>query len=361
MATRHEERITLKRPRILIVSPSDSSHANNEPGDSMHQQLSDIFKLGGFESKYCCISDIEEVNELLLCYEPDIAFCSFFRFPGTREGGGYLRDIFINQGVAWVGSFSSALEKTLSRIKTKVNWHRGGVNTPEWFVLNKLKDGSIEGLPLLVNAHNYPYIIRPANRINAQTASEFFLANNRPELYAQASIFSETYGEVIIERAFPRDGNAKEYMVSMIGNGANTLISPVEIVDSFEPLATNDYQSKSIRTYISVSEKKQKEYITSFAQKIFTTSQMRDYSICRIAQHDNQLFAEDIVGQPCIFGRDFEACSNETGLNKEQYSNAVILASIIGNLKLGHTFISVPHALKQLIPTDVFAKLTQED
>jgi hypothetical protein len=150
-------------------------------------------------------------------------------------------------------------------------------------------------------------------------------------------------------------------MVSMIGNGSNTLISPIEIVNSGEALEINGCRSTSIRTYRSVSEKKQREYITAFAQKIFTVSQMRDYAICRIIQHDNQLFAEDIVGQPYIFDRDFEACSNEAGLNKEQYPNAVILASIIGNLKLGHTFIPVPHELKLLIPAEIFAKLTQED
>jgi hypothetical protein len=327
----------------------------------MYQQLQDIFKLGGFESKHCCISSIDELNEILPSYNPDVAFCSFFRFPGTREGGGYLRDVFINQGIAWVGPFSSALEKTISHVKTKMNWHRCGVNTPEWFTLSKLKDGSIEGLPLLVNARHFPYIIRPANRINGQTSSEFFFANNRHELYAQAGSFSETYGEVIIERAFPRDDNVKEYTVSMIGNGANTLISPVEIIKSGESYEINNSRSAPIRAYRLVSEKKQREYITAFAQKIFTASQMRDCSICRITQHDNQLFAEDVVGQPYVFDCDLEACSNAAGLNKEQYPNAIILSSIIGNLKLGHAFIPVPHALKKLIPTDIFNKLTQED
>ena len=62
--------------------------------------------------------------------------------------------------------------------------------------------------------------------------------------------------------------------------------------------------------------------------------------------------------QPLVPGRWFEACARDSNLDTTQYINAIILAGIASNAKLGYAFIPVPSEMRELLPPHVFDRLT---
>jgi D-alanine-D-alanine ligase len=316
--------------------------------------------VGGLEAKHVTPESMANFMGDIARFAPDMCFCSFFRFPNHSDGEGYLYEAAVSEGVAWIGSPSSTMELALSKTRIKAQWRVSGIPTPDWFVVRRFQDGSIEGLERMESAQGFPLIVKPANEGNSRGIDEGSVVRTPIELYARASMIAEEYGEALVERFVSGAEGSREFTVAMIGNGSKAIISPVEIrktVQGSKVISEIDKESQTTRI-LAVDDARLRDKLKNLALKVFMTSAARDYSRCDILLHEGKLYAIEMNGQPMVPDRWFEACSREAGLGEVQYINAIALAGIASNAKTGHAYISTPREMASILPLPILERLT---
>jgi D-alanine-D-alanine ligase len=350
----------LNRPRILIVSRNETEKARRASESLRFGKMVEALSAGGLHVKHVTPSSFADYQRNLATIEPDMAFCSFFRFSGQGAGGGDMYDTAINEGVAWIGSPSGTMEMALSKSRMKAHWRLCGIPTPDWFIMRKLPDGSTEGSEQIENAQSFPYIVKPVNEGNSRGIDEGSVVHSPMELRARAGLIMEKYGEALVERFVSGGVDSREFTVAMVGNGPDAIVSPVEIKKANPASTVITENDKELQTtkLLPVEEGNLKSKIISLALRIFMSSEVRDYARCDILLHERKLYAIEMNGQPMVPDRWFEACSREVGLDDVQYINAIVLAGIASNARTGHADISIPREMTQLLPQRILERLT---
>lgn len=354
------ERGALSRPRILVASRHEADAAKREKENLRFGKMVEALRAGGLEARHVTPASMAGFSRDIAAFAPDMTFCSFFRFPDQADGEGYLYEATVNEGIAWIGSPSNAMELALSKPRMKAQWRLSGIPTPDWFIVRKFKDGSIEGLERIENAQGFPLIVKPANEGNSRGIDSGSVVRTPIELYARASLIAEEYGEALVERFVSGTDGSREFTVAMIGNGPKAIVSPVEIkkpaTDSVV-ISESDKESQATRI-LAVEDPKLRDKLRSLSLKVFMTSGARDYSRCDILLHEGKLYAIEMNGQPMVPDRWFEACAREAGLDEVQYLNAIALAGIASNAKIGHAYITMPREMAKILPIQILERLT---
>lgn len=355
-----KEQDLFRKPRILVVNRYENGEEKRAAATARFRKMVDALKLGGLESDQCAPPTLPRYMHALDSYRPDLVFCSFFRFGGS-DGEGYLRDFAIQSGIGWIGSSSDIMELALSKSRLKARWRVGEIPTPDWFVVRRYSDGSIDGLEQMESARNYPYIVKPANEGNSRGIDDHSVVHSSIELYARATFVAERYGEALVERYVAGGPDSREFTVAMIGNGPRALLGAIEIKKAKPESVVVSEEDKEGQTtqVLPVEDCKLKEKIERLAQKVFMTSGARDYARCDILLHEGKLYAIEMNGQPMVPDRWFEACSREMGLDEVQYLNAIIVSGIIGNAQTGHAYITIPREMAKLVPLDIMERLSR--
>jgi D-alanine-D-alanine ligase len=349
----------LRPPIVLVVSRRDGNDESSERDAKRCRAMAEDLGAGGFIAKHVEVADMGELRGAIDRLRPDMAFCSFFRFEGADDR--YLRDACIAAGVAWVGSPNDAMELALSKPKMKAHWRLCGIPTPEWLNVWKNPDGSMGGIERLESATDFPYIVKPANEGNSRGIDEGSIVRSPVELFARAVLIAEEYGEALVERFVSGGDGSREFTVAMIGNGSDAIVCPVEIDkpgSAFGVISEDDKEYHATRARRIESEGLRAK-VKRLASKMFLSAGVRDYARGDILLHEGTLHAIEINGQPNVPDPWFAACSREAGMGGPQYVNAIALASISGNARTGHAFVSAPRELAAMLPRDVFELLSR--
>jgi D-alanine-D-alanine ligase len=344
---------------ILIVSRKRESKEIMAREAARFRIMAEYLAEGGFVARHVAVADMGEFAGAMDRERPDMAYCSFFRF--EDDGRPDLRDACVASDVAWIGSPSDAMELALSKPRMKAHWRRCGIPTPEWQCIRRNADGSMDGLERLESLKDFPYFIKPANEGNSRGIDDGSVARSPIELFARASLIAEEYGEAIIERFVSGGEDSREFTVAMIGNGADAIVCPVEIA---KPRSASGVISEDDKEFHNTMARKiESEPLRAKAKRLaarmFLSSGVRDYARCDILLHEGKLYAIEINGQPIIPDPWFAACAREEGLGDSQYVNAIALASISGNIRTGHAFVSAPRKLAAMLPREVFELLSR--
>lgn len=170
----------------------------------------------------------------------------------------------------------------------------------------------------------------------------------------------ETYETVLIEEYLGTYPDFREFTVAMIGNGQHKLLMPAEIAlkrkKKLRIITTLDKDNHNTRANL-VYDIALKEKLIAIAERAFETTGVRDYARCDVILAGGQLFAIEINGQPMIPDKWFEVCAKGAGLNSVQYINAIFLAGLSRNIKMGRGNLHVPTKMQEAIPAQIFEKL----
>jgi D-alanine-D-alanine ligase-like ATP-grasp enzyme len=288
---------------------------------------------------------------------PDLAFCNFFRF----DGGVYLREAMVEADVAWIGSTSDVMELALNKPRMKARWRSMGIPTPDWCVVRRNTDGSMEGLEYIEGMRDFPYFVKPASGGNSRGIDPGSIVRDRFRLFARASVIAEEYGEALIERFAGGGEDSREFTAAMIGNGKSAIVSAVEIVKpgGSAPVVTEEEKDADSTLVAPIGDARLKEKVEHLARRVFASAGARDYGRCDILRHEGRLYAIELNGQPIVPDRWFEACALEADLDARQYLCAILLAGIVGNARTGHAFIPVPREMARALPGRVYERLSR--
>jgi D-alanine-D-alanine ligase len=347
-------------PMVLVIGRCDGSPSRSEKVADRNRALSYRLREGGFIAENIDVNDAGQLRAALRDARPDMAFCSFFRFPGYSGGDRYLQDACSESGVVWIGSPIEAMELALSKPSMKSHWRLAGIRTPDWLVVAKASDGSLEGIERLERARDFPYIVKPANDGNSRGIRNTSVVWSSLELYSLASWVAENYGAALVERFVSGGQDSREFTVAMIGNGARAIVSPVEVVKPGDGslVVTEDDKDRDSARAVPIGNGRLRERVARLARDAFLSAGARDYARCDILLHEGTLYAIELNGQPHIPDSWFGACARETGLDELQYVNAIALAAISRSLKEGRAFVSAPRGLERLMPDRVLERLT---
>jgi D-alanine-D-alanine ligase len=251
------------------------------------------------------------------------------------------------------------MEIALSKPRMKALWRMYGISTPDWFTLRRLPNGGLDGIEFLENARDFPYFVKPGDEGNSRGIDGGSIVRSSLELLSRATLVAEMYGTALVERFVGGSADTREFTVAMIGSGTRALISAVEILKPSGPtgIVTQDDKDGHRTEPKPIEDGRLRTRVENLARRAFAAAGVRDYSRCDIIQHGGKLYAIEINGQPMVPDRWFEACGKGLGLDSQQYLQAIILAGIGGNARLGHAFIPVPPSLVRALPGGIVDQL----
>jgi D-alanine-D-alanine ligase len=347
-------------PRILVVHPEGRGASSKDSGGSRFESLAEALRVGGCAASCGIVRSLADFSDKVRQFEADMVFSSFFSFPPTPSGSRYLRDAAMQMGVAWVGSSSETLELALSKPRMKKRMRAYGIDTPDWFTVERLADGSIDGIGFIDTANGYPYIVKPSGEGNSRGIDASSIARSPIELLDRATAVADRYGEALVERYVAGDPGSREFTVAMIGNGAKAIVSPIEIrkTDPSAAIVTEDDKEGQAASLLPIADPKLRDRLRDLATRVFLSAGARDYARCDILLHHDRFYAIELNGQPMVPDRWFAACASESGLDDVQYINAIAYAAISRNAMSGYAYIAMPREMEELLPRSIAKRLS---
>jgi D-alanine-D-alanine ligase-like ATP-grasp enzyme len=346
-------------PRVLVVNRQERDPDKRASEDRRFSSLAAALSSGGLAVERATPSGMGELREAMREFSPHLVFASFFRFPEQAEGEGYLEGAAIDRGAAWIGSPSGIMELALSKPRLKSLWRSYGIPTPDWLIVRSLPEGSVEGLEELASLRDFPYIVKPAREGNSRGIDDRSVARAPDQLRARAEEVVRDYCEALVERFVSGGRDSREFTVAMIGNGKNSIVSPIEIVKTrpSSSVITEDDKERQTTRLLPVGDDALRGKIECVARRVFLASGARDYARCDILLHEGRLYAIEMNGQPMVPDRWFEACSREAGLDGVQYINAIALAGMADGARTGRARLSIPPKMRKMLPEAIVERL----
>lgn len=340
-----------RRPKLLVLGsiPDERERV---------AALVDVLSSCGIACTGAIESGASKIADILDAVSPDFAFCTAFRVADGSGNPVYLHELCARAGVSWIGSPSGTLELALSKSRMKERWRSEGVDTPDWFTVSRMADGSLGEVQRLESARGFPYIVKPDAEGNSRGIDSGAVVTTPLQLYSRASAVAEAYGTALVER-FLGGAGAREFTVAMIGNGEKAIVSAIEIVkpESGDWIVTQEAKDGHRTTIAPIADPKLRRKIERFAHRAFMAAGARDYARCDIILERGTLEAIELNGQPMVPDRWFEACSSAAGLDARQYLRAIVLAGVARVSREGQSFVRIPARLAASLPATVVRRL----
>ena len=323
-------------------------------------KLVEALRQGGIKAQFSSVETVAEVNDLLVQFKPDLVFSAAYAVHNQHGVRLPIHEVLEQHHIAYIGSDASALGLSYSKAVLKDRWRDAGILTPEYFVVRKSQEGTIQGINLISNANDFPYILKPSQDGNSHEVSQQTIVSDAFSLRSGIFALLSTYDEILVEKYLGSDEHKRIFTVAMIGNKRQKLIMPCEILlernGGSQAITAADKVKKWAKA-IAVDDFALRSNLIDLAEKVFATAEVRDYARFDVLYSGGKLYALEVNGQPMVPDNWFEACSRDAGLNKDQYISAIFLAGIVRNLKNGHPDLNFPEDMFDTLPRDVFWQL----
>lgn len=312
---------------------------------------------GGLEAQHSWVERVSELQDLLHQYKPDLVFSAAYAARDVQGSPHIIHGLLEQEHIAYVGSDKAALALAISKAALKDRWRAAGILTPEYFVVQKARDGIIQGMNAAARAENFPYILKPSKEGNSRGISQKSIVGDAHALREGVFALILTYDEILVEKYLDEDEHLREFTVAMIGNERQKLVLPCEIVlkksSGYRVITTADKDEHRTQE-LAVEDQALRSALVTLAEKAFSVAGVRDYARIDILCSSGQLYAIEINGQPMVPDYWFEACARGAGLNTDQYLNAIFLAGIVRNMQNGHPGLQIPGEMAEILPGDIF-------
>ncbi len=328
------------------------------------QKMIQSLKKGGINARYHPLQTKNELLNVINQEKPDLVYCANYYVADESGGLVNAHKLLDDHQICRIGSTPEVLELVMSKTDLKKKWVESHVITPRFFELYQ-DDGKVIGLDVAVNAADFPYILKPDREGNSRGLDRSSIVFDEVSLKQKSSELLQKYSRVLVEKFLGDMPDFHEYTVAMIGSGENMLLMPAEIQLKIKKrvriVTTEDKDEHNTRA-LPVMDLMLSRKLTAFAAKAYTSAGMRDYSRLDVIMVNGVLYAIEINGLPMIPDKWFEVCAKASGMNSDQYINAIFLSCIHRAQVEGRgngVDLQIPPEMRHLLPEDVFERLTR--
>lgn len=315
-------------------------------------------KKGGIIASYHPLETKNTLLNLLDREQPEIVYCANY-FVTDDDGNLINAQALLDEcGICRVGSAVEALELALSKSALKQQWVKDHVNTPRFFMLNKI-NGQVRGLETALKAADYPYILKPDMEGNSRGLDSSSVVFDDVNLMSKARALLEQYEKVMVEKFLGNAADFHEYTVGLIGSGRHLILMPAEIrlkVKKRVRLVTTADKEQHQTQAVPIRDIVLRRKLSGFAAQAFSSAGVSDYARLDMIMAQGTLYAIEINGLPMIPDKWFAACAQGAQMTEDQYLNAIFLSCILRKQAEGKD-IQVPVEMRRILPRQVLTSL----
>ena len=339
---------------LLLSSENPEKYGSSRPKE--YKRMIKSLKKGGVDALHAFVTTKDNLIKLLKAKKPDLVFSGIDRTQDS-DGNQSIAQILDASGIPYVGSNQAGLDVALDKAKAKRLWKAHQVNTPEHFVLTSHRLD-------IVPSDAYPLIVKPMRKGGSHGITNESVVRNERELSRQVKRVVNRFGykRVLAEKFL---GKAREFTISVIGNGANKLIMP-------SVLALQNGRKRPLVLTHSIKDGKPgvrpvepeivedgplRRRLCRMAAKMFDVCGLRDYARVDIMMDmRGRLHAIEINAQT-VFESYFLTGPESVGMDYASTVNSVIYAAILRHQKAKDNIVA-PNAIRKLIPINVREQLS---
>ena len=326
----------------------------SQDGERFHKMI-DALSHCGIYGRYYNLYTKAQLHSILLVEQFDIVFCAYDYTTGDSDEHLSIHAILDEKQIPYIGSTADTLELVLSKSGLKAKWCLNNVSTPPFFLVRKINE-KVFGSDTLVQASDYPYILKPDREGNSRGLDESSIVFDLNTLESKLGDLLVLYHEVLVEKYLGLYSDFQEFTVAMIGNGHQKLLMPAEIIlkhkKTLRIITTQNKENHETQAF-PVKDMELSRKLITLAERAFEVAGVRDYSRCDLILADGQLYVIEINGQPMIPDKWFEVCASGVGLEPTQYINAIFLAGIVRNMGEGNANLTIPLEMRKNLPEPI--------
>jgi D-alanine-D-alanine ligase-like ATP-grasp enzyme len=307
--------------RALLVGRTGETLGRREGTERRFAAISRALAASGFETKISYVSNSGGFREAVGLSAPEIVFCFLHAFDDGPPGP---HAILESLGIAYAGARQDDIDAAISKPAMKARWAAAGLATPEW----------VESFPAAeprMPEGAGAWIIKPSRGGNSEGIGVHSIAMTREEARVKAGAVAERYGGAIAERYLGDRADFREFTAALIGEGENSIVSPVEIrltrEDGPRIVMAEDKAGAGTRVE-ALPMGGFADSLRAFARDCLRVAGMRDYGRCDIILADGKFWALEVNGQPMMPDPWFDACAAASGLDPYQAIRRVFASAI---------------------------------
>ncbi len=339
---------------LLLSSENLQKYGGSYPGE--YKRMVEALKKGGVDALHVFVTTKDNLLKQLDKEKPDLVFSGIDRTQDS-DGNQSIAEILNALGIPYVGSNQAGLDAALDKAKAKRLWEAYQINTPGYFVLTPHRLD-------IVPSDAYPLIVKPIDSGGSRGITSESVVRDGRELSRQVKKVMNKFGykRVLAEKFL---GKAREFTISVIGNGANKLIMPSELVSQNgrkRPLVlTHSIKdgkpgARPVEPEV-VEDGTLRRRLCQMEARMFDVCGLKDYARGDIMMDmRGRLHAIEINAQT-VFESYFLMGPKSVGMDYVSTVNSVIYAAILRHQEAKDNIVA-PNAMKKLIPINVREQLS---
>lgn len=350
---------------LLLSSQEPEKYGGSCPQE--YKKMTEALKKGGVDAVHLFVTTEDDLLQQISMEKPDLVFSGIDRTQDS-DGNQPIAKILDSLGIDYVGSNQAGLDTALDKDKAKRVWKVYRINTPKYFVLTpyrKTKSKIREANRLdIVPSDVYPLIVKPMLKGGSRGITSKSIVRNGEELFRQVKRVVDKFRckRVLAEKYLDK---AREFTISIIGNGANKLIMPSELVPQNgrkrPPVLTHSIKDGKPGTRpvepVAVEDGLLRRRLCRMATKMFDVCGLMDYARADIMMDTRGVLYAIEINAQTVFESYFLTGLESVGMDYTSTVNSVIYAAILRYQKANDNIVA-PNAMMELIPINVRKQLS---
>ena len=341
---------------LLLSSENPEKYGGSRPKE--YKRMVRALKKGGVDALHVFITTKDNLLKQLEAEKPDLVFSGIDQTQDS-DGNQSIAEILDALGIPYVGSNQAGLDTALDKAKAKGLWEASQINTPKYFVLTPHRLD-------IVPPDAYPLIVKPIDSGGSRGITSESVVRSGKELSRQVKRVVNRFGykRVLAEKFL---GKAREFTISVIGNGGNKLIMPSELVSQngrkrplilTHSIKDGEPGTRPVEPEV-MEDGPLRRRLCRMAVKMFDVCGLRDYARVDIMMDMRERLHAIEINAQTVFESYFLTGLKRVGMNYASTVNSVIYAAILRHQKTKDNIVA-PNAMGKFIPISVREQLSGE-
>jgi D-alanine-D-alanine ligase-like ATP-grasp enzyme len=346
--------------KVLLLSSRRSSASDSKREEKSFVFMVKALATAGIGAEHRAIRFEKDLLEAIRRAEPDVVMNALRAADHAEAQYLGIQRVLKEKGYPCIGTNADTLALIASRSGLLERWRKGGIRAPETIAIENPRDGRFDGLDETWLARSFPCVILPDSPKQSRDTGYCSPAFSRAELRKGITRLSRKVGRVVLREFLEGKTDARLFVVGIIGNGDRSIVMPSELCLSkgviLEAILDRDIAKHRIGT-MPVDDLELGDELKHFAKAAYRGAGACDFARLDVVRAGGTFYAMDILAQPLVPDRLFEACASYAGLDRYQSTIAVFVAGFSRLFHEGNASIPIPSKIRESLPEPFFSLL----